>query len=507
MATLQKLELDLPTSEPLISAPLADSFPNLTSLIVKSSEESGFRKNLMHMLPKGLVELEIGGRIVCPQLDLRIFENLRAVRIGDIINWDIFACMPDTLEELRVTTQVTSNLAISKLPSKLRVLDVKGPHLTLVFDAKAPSTIEELSLDLERQPLCPWTDLLPIFEMQKIKKLSLSFVGILSEASQWEHLPNLEHVGTRLIDFHVFDPELLPRKLKTLEGSMISLTADIPPSLEELWCGIFDAEDVAMLPRTIRKLNLFSEEDTKSPPAAWRALPPYLKQLNVPLVLFASAKCFDVLPKTLESLTIEYSPDEHRRHSDKIIDTLSFSKALQNSLLTLSIRNPNPREPVPSIAHKLTSFSRLSTLHIGAKILITSDTLSLLPQTIKEIRFDCFDLYNHGLPSHEDRETSDWKNGAFSNLPKNLERLNVNHEDSMIDMMVFSRLPARLALLAVSAEFAWRFDAERLYSALPRRIAGLDITFTSVYSVALDEGLLVWLLWRRRRKRRRGHDG
>lgn len=356
-----------------------------------------FAPSIFELLPKGLQEIELGvmSFIERGPLNLARFENLRIARLRSVATWEVLASLPSSLEDLQIWLSDIEDLAavfpLSSLPPKIRACELRGSFLTFNLNCKAPSTLEELILDLEDCDL-NMNDLKNFFNAQNLRKLDVSRIYGL-KPSDWAHLPNLEDHGFEIPPHEAPSLDLLPRKLKTLfvhlpgdEESMNSFK-DIPPSLTDLSCAILHSDHFAQLPRTLKSLKIL-ESLNYTPPfsvAAWSGLPPQSETLSAIADLFESEACLHVLPKTLKALTLNFSS------SLAWTDRISLPETLQQSLKKLLISaSPYPDDPdsstLSSSVFKLNAFSVLSSIEISAKTLISSDNLSHLPQSLTELK-------------------------------------------------------------------------------------------------------------------------
>lgn len=132
------------------------------------------------------------------------------------------------------------------------------------------------------------------------------------------------------------------------------------------------------------------------PASVWRSLPSLLKSLDLHLCLFESEKCFNSLPGNVKELVLDLSS------SDDYLERSTFTQSLQRSLekpRTYSGRLSGTPDALTleSLFSQLREFYRISSIHIGTKIVIKSKTLAYLPKTLTKLRLDCEDFENFGL--------------------------------------------------------------------------------------------------------------
>lgn len=526
MKSLEKLDLTFPLSRLFIEAPpspsslsLASSFPRLTSLSIQSSASDPFSdgwaerlprtllslkmdlyhpeipSSSFHSLPSGLKELEIG-QIGAGDLNLGRFEQLRRVSLG-VADWHYSSTLPESIEELviQVRSSLEHNAApnvvfpISKLPPRLRVWNFGGPGLTLDFDCKAPSTLEDVTLSEEHYDLSP-EELLKFFHTENLRALYMPGLSDMPP-SLWDALPNLEFISQyESINESPMVLEKLPRKLKSLwlqnltDARTESLN-DLPPMLEEILMTISDPSEIAQLPRKLKTLDIFPQAKCTPyiPASAMRELPPSLTKLHLSIELIESEECLQVLPASLNHLEMVFTSTHHTAHVQPLVERFTFPKSLQESLQSISMyffaaKGKSANTALETLIPKFSPFSCLTMLHIAAHILIKSDTLSNLPQTLTGILLHRVEFENFGLPLGQRRSSkSDWKNGALSRLPEGLIQLHLITSSDKTDIMVISKLPARLASLRVNTPVIFDFSPKQLFDALPRRLSHLECIY------------------------------
>lgn len=465
-------------------------------MTLKDNQRSDIAPSSLEHLPLRLKHLEFKPEcfIGSGKVNLKQFTDLRALRIGSVLSWDVLESLPDFLEELelhlRNPNAPHATFALSKLPPKIRALTLHGSRLKLNFDSMAPSSLEELSLDLD--------DAMELQETTKFfhtKNLRMAGGVDCRTPEALAVLPNLKEIPSiRTFDSEVDTLEILPRKLQSLYIPDCMRTSPsvsfkhLPPTLTELYCHVLSAEDVLELPKTIKTLAVDHSDTNPSltiPTAVWRELPSEITRLGVPLRLLDPEACFHVLPEGLEDLALAVIPP------DGIIERITFPKSLKKSLKRFVIHTqdtgvsspppPHVKISADSLLSKLSEFSRLVGIRIATKIVVKSSSLSSLPKTLVELALESVEFENFGLPEGQSPQNSDWKEGALSRLPEGLEELTVKYSTSTpgsIDYDILSRLPRGLTSLIVFSDGDVCRDLKRLFSTLPRRLAYLSYKFT-----------------------------
>lgn len=497
-----------------IGLSLSSCFPNLTSLSIRSLSDklpaAGWSELLpqsllsltLHFelsvnvidaqdpyylsksLPKGLQLLELGPHVCIGggTFNLRPFENLRVARLLHCASWDVLDFLPNSLEELRVKRpyctplETPARFPISKIPPKIRVLEISGEDLIFDFDCTAPYTLEDLTL-VSNNLLEP-QNLENFFNAKNLRIASIRPVrGPFGPV--FALMPNLEDYGKPMIATDSIDSlEILPRKLTSV--SLYCHTAShylplkhLPPTLKDLSVHDLRAEDISELPKKLLSLKIFGPSASFSSEVLAQ-LPDRLTTLEVPLQMFESEHCFNVLPGTLEKLILNISGCEW-------FDKVSFPEKLRRSLKTISISHNKAgptfaAEKISSfVSKKLIGFSCLSALKISAIFTVDIDALSNLPKSLISLDVECEKLENGGVLN------SDFENGVFSRLPEGLQSFRLSFTSNLtttIDYMIFSRLPKGLAALQLrTLPVSGFLDPNAFLAILPRRIARFQYSF------------------------------
>lgn len=509
MASLEMLDWSFPTCH-LIFEPhpshrgmkLSSAFPKLTSLTVYNAGLCTIAKDWPETLPQSLLSLSmhlyLGGNADdflspslfsklplglqhlefsanCPigagEIDVRRFTDLRVLRLCRTQNWTVLRTLPDSLQELKLhfrSAEPYERFPLSQLPRGLRILDIDGARgFELEFDSLAPVTLEEFGWNIEEA--FDTEKLLKFFPTRNLRKLR----GVPLTLNALKALPNLESdSGIDELSTDLPSLEVLPRKLKTLwirEPSPMTKSFEfkhLPSTLTALYMPIWRATDLCELPPTLSTLQCFAPNQPRGgvsfPAAVWRHLPPYLRTLKVYLSLFESEECFQVLPETLESLSLTFS---YKPGIAAMVDRIKFSKSLQASLKELNVFSGfridgNGGQATGSLVSKLSDFSRLTTIRINSNIVITNSTLSNLPKSLVDLSLYNAKLENVGL-------------SVFSLLPDALRRLSISissKSSDTIDFKWFSMLPSRLATFMLETTGKFCPHPKAFVSSLPRRI-------------------------------------
>lgn len=410
------------------------------------------------------------------------FTDLRVFTIWNALDWSLLLSLPDTLEELSCQLWnmgvPETTLPLSKLPPRLRVLSLDGPRLTLEFDTVAPLTLVHLELGLIA-PLEPH-ELEKYFPAKNLRVVR----GVLPLTPEsLTKLPNVQEIS--VLNGILEQPstlEILPRKLKRLilrnhQRLSPSLSfKHLPPALEDFSSPILCSQDVSDLPKSITHLRLERSPENASltiPTAVWRQLPPLLKRLEVITSLFESEEFFQALPDGLEELILKGDT------ANEMIERVSFPKSLQASLkeLSLSINSQDLPATGDSLFSKLGDFSRLESIVVFSPILIKSSTLSCLPKTLVKLDLKRVVFENFGLPFGKE---CDWKEGALSRLPEDLESLDLHYwraTPGSIDFKIFSYLPRRLVSLDIFSGRDVCKNPKSFIASLPRRLQCLSYSY------------------------------
>lgn len=182
-----------------------------------------------------------------------------------------------------------------------------------------------------------------------------------------------------------------------------------------------------------------------------------------------------MLPESIKELNLTIDSAE----SAGIVERAAFPQSLQKSLKNLSITDkgqtalPSDKKLI-SLIPKLSDFSGLTNLRITFYLLINSSTLSCLPKTLLLLQLEKVDLENFGLPVGQSPENScDWKEGAFSRLPRGLKDLYLRFSaksSNLIDFKLFSNLPPQLASFFLDSNRTICENPKSFISSLPRRL-------------------------------------
>lgn len=515
--TLETLDLDFQLSHRIFdlessgsASQLSSSFPHLTSLSVRGVSQHPLPDGWAESLPQSLkilkLSLETWDSEYCPDLDpimfeslpsglqtiefgyymtigegkvnLKRFEDLRALRLSRIASWEVLETLPDTLEELILSRQWVFSeepetvFPLSKLPPKIRLLDLSGMHLRLDLDCPVPDTLEELCLDRDIGAI-EIQDLEQFFNTKNLLRIQLDDVG----NELFDIAPNLKDYGYSYVDLQTLQSlEILPRKITKLallydDASRSSHRLEhLPPSLEELDINMIGGSDLTLLPKTLISLFISKPLGTLDT-SSLHSLSDRLTKLSVPLKIFESERCLEMLPGTIELLRLNLS-------DCKWLNRLSFPSKMQNSLKTLYMTDYSLSEAdlvEKSLQKWFKDFKTLSTLFVDSRMTLRYDTLRNLPSSLTYLSISCNSLMNYGLPDGKSlEENTDWKEGAFSHLPAGLESLEVDFMDedtASVDYMVFSMLPARLASIYLSCTVSRIENPKALVATLPKRIS------------------------------------
>lgn len=424
--------------------------------------------------------------------DLRRFTDLRILTLFRAGNLGVLDSLPPSLEELTLhdPTHLSESaiFALSKLPPKIRVLDLSDDRLALNFDCKAPDTLEEMRLEGSNLTL-DTIELEKFFSTEKLRVLHVPGLSTSLDAKAiLNMLPNLEDVqipeiisyygNTIDIDKFSFSDGIYLPKLKDLalfsSSDAIIPLKKLPPHLKQLFVqGKCSPEELCEIPRSISSLEL-SMIDGPLPSSVWRSLPKGLTFLDVPLRAFESEECMHVLPETIEDLNLDIAECEW-------LPELLFPKSMQNNLTSLLIAGYTGSLPF-MLGTVNENFIRLSSLYLSGGSLINSDSLSHLPKSLSALSVGHIKLVNFGLPSGKTPENeNDWNESAFSRLSEDLMSFQVHFAydaADTVDLRIFSRLPKRLARLSVNGHSIERDDWDAWTSYLPRRLSVLEFKTT-----------------------------
>lgn len=523
--SLATLALDFSNS-PSILAPnsagmrLNWAFPNLTSLSVRSiarditfidSEwQNHLPKTLISLtvefskrypllysnfayLPKGLQILRILTPNGVNSIALAYLKNLVTFEMLHTRGFVASISLPASLEEFIwhsadiLTYQrhpQVPKFPISKMPPKIRVWSVQTHFFEFEFDSIAPPTLEELNVtwgpqytlqDLQKHFHCERLKIIPEL---RAHPMPISWLATLTHLESWGHEKYVvaEDDGVTECTDYV---HLLPKTLKILslphqaEESAPWSSVKLPPSLTELTTGIRSANDVLQLPKTLTKLKITTKETENVsepiPAEVWRALPPYLKHLEINTSLFDSENCLLALPETLESLTLNCG-------SALFLERLSFP-AHRSSLETLHVRLLPLKQYFRLKADFFTRLDGLVALKTlifeivesGGQCVLRSDTLAHLPASLTSLSLKGIAFDNFGLPQGTVREgAKNWKEeGALSRLPRGLISLTLLNM-GYITPPLFSNLPEGLDLLHTDSII---YQPRETVAALPKRIS------------------------------------
>lgn len=523
MPALESLKLEfhlahriLDPNAPKAGLSLAELCPKLTSLTIKgllsnllvdgwaetlpksltflklspSTRKIGhIHPSFFESLPNGLQHLEIVGELPlgAGPVNLRRFEDLRVLIISRVHDWDILQSLPDLLDKLHLEmprssekNEIATIFKVSKLPPKIRVLNLSGAPLAFEYDFPFPSTLEKLFLGDGIQPLGA-TELEKYFATENLRKLCLKKLASPPKdlKTVFDMLTNLEefHFGAKWFDINrIPSNATLPRSLKKLmlssnASGCISLK-DLPPCLEELRIsGNIDVNELAGLPQKIKFFFVINADGTKRRAHdVWSALPPKLTYLDAPLSMMKTKECLHGLPKTLESLFLTMD-------DCKWIDRLTFPASMRNNLENLYIDAISDFDQ--SVLRKTQNFKFLQVLKSVGIVRLRDSTLSYLPRSLTTLEFQRVKLVNGGRPSGTDWKRINWqKDGAFSRLPEGLRCLSLNFElgyDEVLDMRHFSNLPKGLVMLHLEPNTYYTNGPKIITRAFPKRIAFLTI--------------------------------
>lgn len=454
-------------------------------------------------LPQGLVHLELDH--ACPidegDLELAKFEKLHTLRL-QIANWRVLQQpFPKELEVVHITVlrddlsiargPANVHFKISNLPPKIRVWSVASASFFFNYDAKAPSTLEELHPGRLLTAL-HMSVVNRAFHCEKLKVLHFE-----DQESLLYYLPiltNLEDMGPFSIDLDTFWG-VLPQTLKA-----VSLTASVratakpldwlPRSLTRVNTYIVTPEDVAALPRSVTDLSLRLLEShdeelnyggqnytTKPfirsisiPAPAWKHFPPRLTRLKLNSALIPQMSCLSSLPRTLVELELFFS----MQHYD-MWKKIKFPAHLRRSLKKLDIVGQYRRGAKAEwINPEMSRFLRLSTLQIDARIIVDHETFYNLPQTLTSLTIHCSEFEGFGLPKRTTKRKLDWADGALSNLPEALISLSLYIHGATkpdpIDPMLMSRLPEKLSHFSFESVIDVLGSPKELIDLLPKRL-------------------------------------